>query len=77
MHARETGFRFADLRGADIVGADLRGALLANAKLQGARLDATSLYMSDLSRIQIDTATSVAHVNFGKARLYPRWEPPS
>ena len=77
VHARETGFRFADLRGADIVGADLRGALLANAKLQGARLDATSLYMSDLSRIQIDTATSVAHVNFGKARLYPRWEPPS
>jgi uncharacterized protein YjbI with pentapeptide repeats len=75
-HAREAGLRFVDLSQAQVVGADLRGALLANAKLHGARLDASSFFMADLARIQIDTDTSFDHANFGRARIYPRWEPP-
>lgn len=74
--ARGAGLRFADLSQAQVVGADLRGALLANAKLHGARFDASSLFMADLARIQIDTRTSFDNANFGRARIYPRWEPP-
>jgi hypothetical protein len=32
--------------------------------------------MSDLSRIRVDTDSSFDGVNFGRARMYPRWEPP-
>lgn len=74
--AFETGLRFADLSQAQVVGADLRGALLANAKLFGARFDASSFFMADLSRVQIDTNTSFEHVNLGRARIFPRWQPP-
>ena len=74
VRAREAGLRFVDLRQAQVVGADLRGALLANAKLGGARFDASSLYMADLARIEIDTQTSFEHVNFGRVRIYPRRE---
>jgi uncharacterized protein YjbI with pentapeptide repeats len=77
VHARGTGLRFVDLSKASVVGADLRGALLGNAKLHGTRFDASSLYMTDLARIQIDTKTSFEKVNFGRARLFPRWEPPA
>ena len=71
-HARDAGLRFADMSEAKVIGADLRGALLANAKLAGACFDASSLYMADLSRIEIDTRTSFDHVNVGRARIYPR-----
>jgi uncharacterized protein YjbI with pentapeptide repeats len=74
--AREAGLRFADLTGARVVGADLRGALLSNATLHGARLDRSSVFMADLARIRVDTDTTFEGVNFGRARLYPRWEPP-
>ena len=77
VKARGAGLRFADLGQAGVVGADLRGALLGNAKLHGARFDASSLYMADLARIQIDSKTSLEKVNFGRARLFPRWEPPA
>jgi uncharacterized protein YjbI with pentapeptide repeats len=74
--AREAGLRFVDLSGARVVSADLRGALLANAKAFGTRFDRTSFFMSDLSRIRVDTDASFDGVNFGRARRYPRWEPP-
>jgi uncharacterized protein YjbI with pentapeptide repeats len=74
--AREAGLRFVDLSGARVVGADLRGALLANAKVFGTRFDRTSLFMSDLSRIRVDTDASFDGVNFGRARRYPRCESP-
>ncbi len=70
--AREAGMRFVDMSKAQVVGADLRGALLANAKVGGARFDASSLYMTDLSRLEIDTRTSFDHANLGRARIYPR-----
>jgi uncharacterized protein YjbI with pentapeptide repeats len=76
VRARGAGLRFADLSQAEVAGADLRGALLGNAKLHGARFDASSLFMADLARIQIDTHTSFDNANFGRARIYPRWEPP-
>jgi uncharacterized protein YjbI with pentapeptide repeats len=76
VHAREAGLRFVDLSKAQVVGADLRGALLANAKLFGARFDASSVFMADLARIRTDTESSFDKVNFGRARLSPRWEPP-
>ena len=74
--ARNAGLRFVDFGQANVSGADLRGALLGNSKLHGARLEATSFFMADLARIQIDTATRFEHANLGRARLYPRWEPP-
>lgn len=77
VRARDTGLRFADLGAADVVGADLRGALLGNARLHGARFEASSFFMADLARVQIDTATRFDHANLGRARLYPRWEPPT
>jgi uncharacterized protein YjbI with pentapeptide repeats len=76
VKAREAGLRFVDLSQAQVVGADLRGALLANAKVYGARFDASSLFMADLARIRIDTESSFDGVNSGRARMYPRWEPP-
>ena len=76
VKAREAGLRFVDLSQAQVVGADLRGALLANAKAYGTRFDASSMFMADLARIRIDTDSSMQGVNFGRARTYPRWEPP-
>jgi uncharacterized protein YjbI with pentapeptide repeats len=76
VKAREAGLRFADLSQAQVVGADLRGALLANATAYGTRFDASSLFMADLARIRIDTESSLEGVNLGRARLFPRWEPP-
>jgi uncharacterized protein YjbI with pentapeptide repeats len=76
VKAREAGLRFVDLSKAQVVGADLRGALLANAKVYGARFDASSLFMADLARIRIDAESSFDKVNIGRARFYPRWEPP-
>lgn len=72
VRARGTGLRFVDLAQAQAVGADLRGALLSNANLKGACFDASSLYMADVSRIEIDTRTSFAHANLGRARIHPR-----
>lgn len=76
VHAREAGLRFVDLSQAQVVGADLRGALLANAQLFGARLDGSSVFMADLARIRTDGESSFESVNSGRARVYPRWEPP-
>ena len=76
VQAREAGLRFVDLSQAQVVGADLRGALLANATLYGARFDASSLFMADVARIRTDAESSFDQVNFGRARRYPRWEPP-
>lgn len=74
--AREAGLRFVELSRARVVGADLRGALLANARAFGTRFDRTSFFMSDLARLRVDTDSSFEGVNFGRARMYPRWEPP-
>jgi uncharacterized protein YjbI with pentapeptide repeats len=76
VQAREAGLRFADLTGAEVIGADLRGSLLGNATVFGARFDRSSLFMTDLGRLRTDTKSTFERVNFGRARLHPRWEPP-
>ena len=75
--ARDAGLRFVDLSQAQAVGADLRGALLASAKLCGARFDASSFFMADVSRVEVDSQTSLSHVNFGRTRTDPKWKAPA
>lgn len=74
---REASLRRARLVEADLSHADLMGACLQNAQAQGASLAGAHLYGADLARLQTDTLTRLDGIVMTKARLYPRWQPPT